>query len=140
MLIVILGSGVLLRPVYFIHAFVLKGFRYKLSSPPGLLKKYFYVLRSLLAIKWIERYKELASIVLDQLRKLVADDKLLDGEISKLLERKRVSLEKDVAPAITVLNKFIESELERLESYGEKSNERTVEFDTLDELFLEVLE
>lgn len=97
-------------------------------------------MRSLLAIKWIERYKELASIVLDQLRKLVADDKLLDGEISKLLERKRVSLEKDVAPAITVLNKFIESELELLESYGEKSNERTVEFDTLDELFLEVLE
>ncbi|NQY35616.1 MAG: nucleotidyltransferase domain-containing protein [Alteromonadaceae bacterium] len=97
-------------------------------------------MRSLLAIKWIERYKELASIVLDQLRKLVADDKLLDGEISKLLERKRVSLEKDVAPAITVLNKYIESELERLESYGEKSNERTVEFDTLNELFLEVLE
>jgi predicted nucleotidyltransferase len=104
------------------------------------LKKYFYVLRPLLAIKWIEKYNEPAPIVFDQLRELVADDKLLDAEISNLLERKRVSLEKEIAPAIPALNKFIEAELERLESYGEKSNERKIGFDALNELFLEVLE
>lgn len=49
------------------------------------IKKYFYVLQPLLAIKWIEKYNEPAPIVFEQLRTLVADDMLLDAEISKLL-------------------------------------------------------
>lgn len=128
------------KGVYHYRSMAKTNYRGYLKSDMVPLKKYFYVLRPLLAIKWIEKYNEPAPIVFDQLRELVADDKLLDAEISNLLERKRVSLEKEIAPAIPALNKFIEAELERLESYGEKSNERTVGFDALNELFLEVLE
>jgi predicted nucleotidyltransferase len=128
------------KGIYHYRSMAKTNYRGYLKSDMVPLKKYFYVLRPLLAIKWIEKYNEPAPIVFDQLRKLVADDKLLDAEISNLLERKRVSLEKEIAPVIPALNKFIEAELERLESYGEKSNERTVGFDALNELFLEALE
>jgi len=128
------------KGIYHYRSMAKTNYRGYLKSDMVPLKKYFYVLRPLLAIKWIEKYNEPAPIVFDQLRELVADDKLLDAEISNLLERKRISLEKEVAPAIPVLNKFIEAELERLESYGDKSNERTVGFDALNKLFLEVLE
>jgi len=127
------------KGVYHYRSMAKTNYRGYLKSDMVPLKKYFYVLRPLLAIKWIEKYNEPAPIVFDQLRTLVADDKLLDAEISNLLERKRVSQEKEVAPTIPVLNKFIEAELERLDGYGEKSNERTVGFDALNELFLEVL-
>ena len=40
----------------------------------------------------------------------------VNDEIEKLLERKRVSLEKEKAPAIPLLNEFIEAELARLET------------------------
>lgn len=128
------------RGVYHYRHMAITNYRDYIQKNEVVVKKYFYVLRAILAIKWIEKYNEPAPIVFDQLRELVADDKLLDAEISNLLERKRVSLEKEIAPAIPVLNKFIEAELKRLESYGEKSNERTVGFDALNELFLEVLE
>ena len=52
------------------------------------------------------------------LRKLVSDNKPLDEAISNLLARKRASLEKEYAPAVPVINAFIESELERHESYA----------------------
>lgn len=127
------------KGVYHYRSMAKTNYRGYLKSDMVPLKKYFYVLRPLLAIKWIEKYKEPAPIVFDQLRTLVADDKLLDAEISNLLERKRISLEKEIAPAIPALNKFIEAELERLESYGEKSNVRTADFGALNTLFLEVL-
>ncbi|NQY34790.1 MAG: hypothetical protein HRT37_07475 [Alteromonadaceae bacterium] len=44
-----------------------------------------------------------------------------------------------MALAIPILNEFIEMELERLERYGEKSKERSVGFNALNELFLEIL-
>jgi predicted nucleotidyltransferase len=127
------------KGIYHYRSMAKTNYRGYLKSDMVPLKKYFYVLRPLLAIKWIERYNEPAPIVFEQLRTLVADNKLLDSEISNLLERKRISQEKEVAPVIPVLNKFIETELERLESYGEKSKERTVGFDALNELFLEIL-
>ncbi|MEP1385040.1 MAG: nucleotidyltransferase domain-containing protein [Paraglaciecola sp.] len=128
------------KGIYHYRSMAKTNYRGYLKNEMVPLKKYFYVLRPLLAIKWIEKYHEPAPIVFEQLRTLVADNKLLDAEISKLLERKRVSLEKEVAPAIPTLNKFIEDELERLESYGEKSNVRTADFDALNQLFKTVLE
>ena len=127
------------KGIYHYRSMAKSNYRGYLKRESVPLKKYFYVLRPLLAIKWIEKYQEPAPIVFDQLRTLVTKDTLLDTEISTLLASKRVSLEKEIAPAIPALNEFIEAELKRLESFDEKTNEPTTDFGTLDMLFCSVL-
>ena len=104
------------------------------------LKKYFYVLRPLLAIMWLEQYDEPAPIEFEVLRKLVSENKPLDDAISDLLARKRVSLEKEYAPAVPVINEFIESELHRHEAFSTGAKGRDATFDDLNMLFKSVLE
>lgn len=115
-------------------------FREYLKKELVPLKKYFYVLRPLLAIMWLEKYDKPAPIEFEVLRKLVSDNKPLDEAISDLLARKRASLEKEYAPAVPVINAFIESELERHESYAEKLKGRDADFESLNLLFKAVLE
>jgi hypothetical protein len=71
---------------------------------------------------------------------LVSDNKPLDEAISDLLVRKRASLEKEYAPAVPVINAFIESELARHKSYAEKLKGRDADFESLNLLFKAVLE
>ena len=99
------------------------------------LKKYFYVLRPLLAIRWLEKYAEPAPIEFHRLRELVEHDKELDDEISKLLIRKIASQEKEMAPAIVPLNRFIEKELERLEHVAPVQPDQRRDIDKLNTVF-----
>jgi predicted nucleotidyltransferase len=115
-------------------------FREYLKKELVPLKKYFYVLRPLLAIMWLEKYDKPAPIEFEVLRKLVSDNKPLDEAISDLLARKRASLEKEYAPAVSAINAFIVSELERHESYAEKLKGRDADFESLNLLFKAVLE
>ncbi|MCS6993196.1 MAG: nucleotidyltransferase domain-containing protein [Anaerolineales bacterium] len=79
-------------------------------------KKYFYVLRPLLAILWIERGYGVAptafSILLDR---LVTDPALREA-IDNLIEQKRQGNELSEGPRIPLISEFIESELARLET------------------------
>lgn len=115
-------------------------FREYLKKDVVPLKKYFYVLRPLLAIMWLEKYDKPAPIEFEKLRKLVADNTKLDEAITDLLARKRVSLEKEYAPAVPVINEFIESELARHKNYTASNNARDAQFDSLNLLFKTVLE
>lgn len=98
------------------------------------LKKYFYVLRPLLSIRWLERYQTPAPIEFNRLLHLVESESLLT-EIQALLERKKVSEEKLLAPAIPLINAFIEQELNRLESIQMSATPRSMEMDRLNEVF-----
>jgi predicted nucleotidyltransferase len=104
------------------------------------LKTYFYVLRPLLAIKWLEKYDKPAPIEFEELRKLVADNYPLDEAITALLNRKRVCLEKEYAPAVPVINEFIESEFIRHEKYMANKKRQDGKFESLNLLFKAVLE
>ncbi|WP_440903048.1 nucleotidyltransferase domain-containing protein [Catenovulum sp. SX2] len=117
-------------------------FREYLKKDTVPLKKYFYVLRPLLAIAWLEKYNTPAPIEFDVLRKLVADNKALDSAITELLERTKVSLEKEYAPAVPVINQFIQTELERLKTANltDKATDREVSFDQLNTLFKHVID
>lgn len=115
-------------------------FREYLKKDLVPLKKYFYVLRPLLAIMWLEKYDKPAPIEFEELRRLVADNKPLDEAITDLLARKRVSLEKEYAPAVPVINEFIESELARHENYVASNKGRDAQFESLNLLFKAVLE
>ncbi len=103
------------------------------------LKKYFYVLRPLLSIQWLEKYRTPAPIEFDKLRSLVTPGTELDLEISKLLERKKRSLEKEIAPAIPPLNQFIEDELDRLEIFDNTNDQSRRGMDELNALFHAVI-
>ncbi|ALU45277.1 nucleotidyltransferase domain-containing protein [Pseudoalteromonas rubra] len=98
------------------------------------LKKYFYVLRPLLAIKWLEAYDEPAPIEFEVLRRLIADNPVLDNALSELVEKKRMSEEKVMGPAIPVINAFIESELARHKAFSAGNRKREVNYDALNEL------
>jgi predicted nucleotidyltransferase len=102
------------------------------------LKKYFYVLRPLFAIRWLEEFGSAAPIEFDKVRQLVNDNELTEA-INELLERKKVSEEKMLAPAIPVINQYIEAELARLEDVKLPRTDRDMEMDRLNELFHRVL-
>jgi predicted nucleotidyltransferase len=78
------------------------------------LKKYFYVLRPLLAVKWLERYGTPAPIEFSKLLHLIDDEPRLLADVHALLERKRSAPEMGLAPPIPAINTFIERELDRL--------------------------
>jgi len=115
-------------------------FREYLKKELVPLKKYFYVLRPLLAIMWLEKYDKPAPIEFEILRKLVSDNKPLNDAISDLLVRKKSSLEKEYAPAVPVINEFIEAELKRHENYAASYKTRAADFESLNLLFKAVLE
>lgn len=103
------------------------------------LKKYFYVLRPLLAIRWLEKYDSPAPIEFETLREVITGQVELNNAISDLLLRKRRSMEKELIESIPVLNRFIESELARLENYQDQPKKQQTDFALLDNLFKKTL-
>ena len=80
------------------------------------LKKYLYVLRPLLAVRWIERNPGIVPTEFHRLVDAVVDDPRLRTAIDDLLEQKRRTPELDRGPRIEAIGAFIEAELARYES------------------------
>jgi uncharacterized protein len=105
------------------------------------LKKYFYVLRPLMACMWVEHFRSHPPI---QFRKLLdfCSEKCsgVCDEIELLLERKIAGDELDLAPRINVLNNFIEQKISYYNSYASKIDAcKLPESNTLDSVLLEAL-
>ena len=78
------------------------------------LKKYLYVLRPLLAVRWLEQRGGIAPIEFDRLRQ-VLDDQVVQQAMDALLVQKRQHSEAEKQPSIPVLQAWIMQELDRLE-------------------------
>ncbi len=78
-------------------------------------KKYFYVLRPILAIRWIERGYGVVPTEFVKLVDRVIEDQNLRREIETLLKLKRGGEELERGPRISVISDFIEGEIARLE-------------------------
>ena len=76
------------------------------------LKKYFYVLRPLLAIRYIESGRGIPPVRFDDLVDAVAPEEIRPG-IGVLLEKKRATPELGLGEPIPELGRFVEAELER---------------------------
>lgn len=100
------------------------------------LKKYFYVLRPLLSVRWIERYGTAAPIEFAKLLHLVAEERTLLSDIEQLLVKKRASPELGVDKPVESINRFIETELERLESMAPPAEQRGAVIPELNALLL----
>jgi len=78
------------------------------------LKKYFYVLRPVLACRWIERGYGVVPILFQTLVDRVLDEGDLKAAVQDLTRRKRAGEELDRGPQIPVLSEFLAREVDRL--------------------------
>lgn len=127
------------KGIYHYRSMAKTNYRGYLRKPMVPLKKYFYVLRPLLSILWMEKYRTPAPIEFDALRQMLETGSELDLAITDLIERKKQAMEKEIAPAVPVINQFITSQLERLEDYSGTELGRSFDFGVLNELFHRVL-
>lgn len=104
------------------------------------MKKYFYALRPLLAVHWLERYGTAAPIEFEKLLHLIDDRKQLLDDIEALLASKRSALETGLSEPVASINAFIEEELARLESVNPQRCDRPDVLPGLNALFHATLE
>lgn len=109
-------------------------FREYLKGEIVWVKKYFYVLRPVLACKWIEAGYGIVPMEFDQLVNRLVQDEELKSAIDDLVKRKRAGQELDRELRIPVISEFIEAELDELgNSTSMGNNYRDTE--KLNELF-----
>lgn len=103
-------------------------------------KKYFYVLRPLLAIRWIEADLGVVPTEFGRLvEATISSTELING-IEGLLVEKAAGGEMDRGPRIDVISEFIESEIARLENSKFKKKPPLPTVEPLDQLFHETLD
>ncbi|KGQ69383.1 hypothetical protein A1D23_02775 [Chelonobacter oris] len=92
-------------------------FRGYLRSDLVKIKKYFYVLRPILACIWIEKYQKNPPILFADLLNdaLLASD--LKKEIDRLLVRKLAGEEFNLEPKVENINRFIEEKITYYQHY-----------------------
>lgn len=103
------------------------------------IKKYFYVLRPILAIQWIEQGLGIAPTAFGTLLEQVLPDGVLKAEINKLIELKSMGAELDYGDRIPVISDFIEQEIARLAGELNQFKIDPVPVDILDDLFRQAL-
>ncbi|PTU74017.1 nucleotidyltransferase domain-containing protein [Pseudomonas mangrovi] len=89
-----------------------KNFRGYLQGESVRFKKYFYVLRPLLAVRWIDQGRGRPPMTFADLLQTVEDGALL-AEVDELLALKRNAGEAAYGPRRPALHAFIEEQLER---------------------------
>ena len=103
-------------------------------------KKYFYVLRPLLAMRWIRNESGPVPMEFEKLVNACVDSTTVRSAIAELLEKKKSGYELDNQPKIPVLSEFIESELEMLKKADSFEDRAKPNFEKLNELFRHALE
>ena len=104
-----------------------------------LLKKYLYVLRPLLACRWVMNNSAPPPVSFLKLCDAVLP-KELEEDIARLLEVKRQMVEKSVSPRIKALDDFITDQLEQIETVlSVMPKEVPYSWEKLNQLFAEIV-
>lgn len=92
-------------------------YRSNLTQQQVWVKKYFYVLRPILACMWIEKHHTMPPMEFAKLLHAQTLDISLLQEITKLLEKKRAGKELDSGERIEIINNFLEKQISHFEDY-----------------------
>jgi len=115
-------------------------YRQFLQADEVKIKKYFYVLRPILACMWIENYKEAPPMEFEKLLVQLSDKELLE-RINELLVKKRSGVELGIEPKILSINNFIENKIKHFESAVSTFDPRKKpNHELLQEGFIKILE
>jgi uncharacterized protein len=113
-------------------------FRQYLKGDEVWTKKYFYVLRPVLACLWIENGLGVVPTEFHKLVDAMVTDRRLKEEIDCLLAAKRNGQELRKGPLNEVISSFTEKQILRLSGAGQKKTE-TSDASALNNLFLHIL-
>lgn len=102
------------------------------------IKKYFYVIRPLLAAKWIIDTKTQPPMLFSELMAAELPVELM-ATVKKLLEMKQNMPEMGLAPKIKVLDDFIDTELEAIKKAADDEESLDRDWTLLDEFFLRMV-
>ncbi len=103
------------------------------------VKKYFYILRPILAIKWIEQDMGVVPTIFHAMvEKLIAPSPLRTA-IENLIKEKRSGAELDDGPAIPVISSFIVEEMARFDRDGIGHKKPKHDIEPLNQLFRDAL-
>ncbi|MGY2258722.1 nucleotidyltransferase domain-containing protein [Pseudomonas sp. SDO55104_S430] len=125
--------------IYHYRSMAKTNYRGYLQAPQVPLKKYFYVLRPLLSVRWLEQFGSPAPIEFDKLLCVIEGDTDLLRSIDDLLTIKRASPEMGLSPQIMTIQKYVEREINRLEAVKPPRNERKDVEPLLSEMFRSVM-
>ena len=104
------------------------------------LKKYFYILRPILAVKWIEEGLGIVPTEFQVLVDRLVNDPGLKSAINDLIKAKQAGEELDRGPRIDSIAEFIEQELARFENHHFDYGKPPDPIGKLDKLFINTLE
>lgn len=104
-------------------------------------KRYFYVLRPLLAMKWIEEHGTCPPTPFDEILKGVRLEAALVQAIHEMIEAKRLTREKQPELRVPIVDAFLQAELARWEETEIRLGEASpAALDQLDEIFRSAIE
>lgn len=104
------------------------------------IKKYFYVLRPIMACMWVEKYGTQPPMLFEELMKALQLHNELISEIDKLLIRKKAGIEMKEEGQIKVINEFLEEKIGYFSNYVKSLDMRNKsDFEALDKLFRDTL-
>lgn len=116
-----------------------RNFREFLQGEEVRLKKYFYVLRPILACEWIIAKGTPPPMLFSELSEAMLP-KELDGVVSDLLRRKTEAPELGTGKRIDVLNEYIERQLTDIgENIGRLPDKEEIGWERLNEVFLRMI-
>ena len=114
-------------------------YREYLKTDEVKLKKYFYVIRPILACKWILDKKTAPPMLFSELMNECLDDEL-KPEINRLLEIKKQTSELGKGKRIDVINDYIEKELAEIEKKADIIENKYNDWEILNKIILEIIE
>ena len=113
-------------------------YREYLKGEEVRVKKYFYVLRPLMAAKWILDKKSAPPMLFDDLVAAELEEDLRP-ELTRLLELKKTLPEMGMAPKIQILNDYIERVMPEIKSIAERVEDTSPDWTALNALFLRIV-
>lgn len=131
------------RSCLFHYLHMAKGnYRDYLQGDRVKIKKYFYVLRPILACEWIEKHNEMPPMEFDRLvEDLIPEGSELRKAVLELLARKKSGDEMDYESRMNPINEYLEKQIAYFEQAAPAihTTDRIVPDEQLDDLFRSAL-